>query len=74
LGGEAERICTSANKTFIFVTHDIREAVRLADVVYVMSKRPSRVKQVVRVDLPRPREVGSHEFQEFEVFLTEELK
>jgi NitT/TauT family transport system ATP-binding protein len=40
----------------ILVTHDLREAVYLADTVYVMSKRPGQIIHRVKVDLPRPRD------------------
>jgi NitT/TauT family transport system ATP-binding protein len=43
-------------KTVVFVTHSVDEALYLSDTVYVLSSRPARVKEVVDVDLPRPRD------------------
>jgi NitT/TauT family transport system ATP-binding protein len=54
-------------RTIAFVTHDIDEAIYLGDTVYVMSPRPGRVKEVVRVDIARPRtldDIGSPRFAE----------
>jgi NitT/TauT family transport system ATP-binding protein len=45
----------SERKTAIFITHDIEEAVLLADRVVVMSTHPGRVREVVTIDIPRPR-------------------
>ena len=45
-------------KTVLFVTHDLEEAIALADEVVVLSARPARIKGVYPVDLPRPRDVA----------------
>jgi len=42
-------------KTIIFVTHDIDEALFISDRVYIMTARPGRIKQILNVELPRPR-------------------
>ena len=53
------RIWQAEKKTILFVTHDIEEAVQLADRVLVMSKRPATIQEDVRIDLARPRDLDS---------------
>jgi NitT/TauT family transport system ATP-binding protein len=53
------RIWQSEKKTILFVTHDIEEAVQLADRVLIMTPRPGTIQEVVDVDLPRPRHLDS---------------
>jgi len=47
----------SDKKTVVFVTHDIEEAVLLADRVMIMSSSPGSIKEVISIDLPRPRDI-----------------
>lgn len=51
-------IWEKTNKTIIFVTHNIEEAIGLADRVAVMTKSPGTIKEIVSVNLPRPRRIG----------------
>ena len=55
LHDELERIWAESGRTIIFVTHNVREAVRLGDRVVLLTFRPGRVKSEFPVQLPRPR-------------------
>ena len=52
---ELARITENSKKTILFVTHAIDEAILLGDEIVVMTARPGRIKEVIPVDLPRPR-------------------
>jgi len=54
---ELTRLWERTGKTIVFVTHDIEEAVYLGDRVVVLSARPARIREEVRIDLPRPRDL-----------------
>jgi NitT/TauT family transport system ATP-binding protein len=55
LGDKVLQIQQQLQQTTLLITHNITEAVQLADRVLVMSFRPGRVKRIVAIDLPRPR-------------------
>ena len=57
LHDELERLWKETSPTIVFVTHNVREAVRLGDRVLLMSFRPGRIKSQFEVALPRPRHV-----------------
>jgi NitT/TauT family transport system ATP-binding protein len=59
---ELLRIWAATGKTVIFITHDIAEAITLADRVIVMSKRPAQIKADREVGLPRPRDISKIRF------------
>jgi NitT/TauT family transport system ATP-binding protein len=52
-----------ARKTVVFVTHDLEEAIALSDQIIVLSRRPGRIKAIVPVNLPRPRDPVSIRFE-----------
>jgi NitT/TauT family transport system ATP-binding protein len=56
MGRELLRVWAAHRRSEIFVTHDIEEAVTLADRVVVLSQRPGRIKLDLAIDLPRPRD------------------
>src|ERR1700761_5769859 len=62
--GELLRIWQTEQRTVVFVTHDIDEAVQLADRVVVLSSRPARIKDVLTIDLAHPRNLGSARYLE----------
>lgn len=72
IGMELLRIWEETKKTVIFVTHDISEAVLLADRVWLMTPRPGSIAQDLVIDLPRPRGMETMESPRFHE-LTSEL-
>ena len=59
---ELQRIWQREGITMILVTHDVEEAVFLGDKVVVMQPRPGRIRRIVPVDLPHPRDRGAYAF------------
>jgi NitT/TauT family transport system ATP-binding protein len=59
---ELLRVWSRDRRTALFITHNIEEALLMGDRVVVMTARPGRIKEIVAVDLPRPRDVTSPDF------------
>jgi NitT/TauT family transport system ATP-binding protein len=70
---ELLRIWEAEKKTIIFVTHDIEEAVQLADRVLVMSARPARIQRVVDIDIAHPRDISSPRYLALRDSIFEEI-
>ena len=70
---ELLRIWQAERKTILFVTHDIEESVQLADRVVVMTARPARIRQIVDIALPHPRDLSSRRYLELRDGIFEEI-
>ncbi|MEW2634872.1 ABC transporter ATP-binding protein [Streptomyces sp. NPDC048389] len=74
LHDELTRIWRETNVSVLFVTHNVREAVRLAQRVVLLSSRPGRVAREWTVDIEQPRRIEDTEVAELSVEITEELR
>ncbi len=74
LHDELDRICASRRLTVLFVTHNVREAVRLGDRVVVLSSRPGRVIAEFGVPVERPRRIDSAPVAELAARVTDRLR
>jgi NitT/TauT family transport system ATP-binding protein len=74
LHDELERIWRASNLTVLFVTHDVREAVRLGDRVVLLSSRPGRVIETYEVGLRRPRRLESAAVGDLAAEITDRLR
>jgi sulfonate transport system ATP-binding protein len=74
LHDELDRICADRRLTVLFVTHNVREAVRLGDRVVVLSSRPGRVIDEFAVPIERPRRIDSAPVAELAARVTDRLR
>jgi NitT/TauT family transport system ATP-binding protein len=74
LHDELTRIWAETGVSVLFVTHNVREAVRLAQRVVLLSSRPGRVAREWRVDIPQPRRIEDAPVAELSLEITEVLR
>jgi len=74
LEDELVRLWQTLNATVIFVTHNIEEAVYVAERILVLSNKPTKIKAEVKVDLPRPRSLIDPRFVEIRKQVTELIR
>jgi NitT/TauT family transport system ATP-binding protein len=74
LHDELDRVCAGRQLTILFVTHNVREAVRLGDRVVVLSSRPGRVIAEFDVPIERPRRIDSAPVAELAAQVTDRLR
>jgi ABC-type nitrate/sulfonate/bicarbonate transport system ATPase subunit len=70
---ELRRILDEERHTVLLITHDVEEAIYLADRILVLSQRPTTIQTTVHVDLPHPRKLSSPEAQELREAILKEL-
>jgi NitT/TauT family transport system ATP-binding protein len=63
---ELTRIVSETGQAIIFITHGVDEAITLGDRIAVVTNRPGRIKEIITVDLPRPRSRASRQLPEFQ--------
>jgi NitT/TauT family transport system ATP-binding protein len=71
---ELVRIWQETDLSVLFVTHNVREAVRLAQRVVLLGSRPGRIAQEWTIDLPQPRRIESADVTGLAVEITEKLR
>lgn len=74
LEDEVLRLWKEFGSTVVFITHNIEEAVYLAERVLILTNKPAKIKEDVHINLPRPRDVTSDEFVELRKYITEQIK
>ncbi len=71
---EIQMIWEKTKQTVIFVTHNVREAVRLGERVFVFTARPGKIKKEFKINIPRPRDINSEEVVIYAKQIQQELR
>lgn len=74
LEDEVLKLWKETGATVLFITHNIEEAVYLAQKIMILTNKPATIKENLVVDLPRPRDVTSPEFIKIRNYVTEQIK
>lgn len=74
LEDELIKLWKATGTTVLFITHNIEEAVYLAEKILVLTNKPTKVRQLVRDDISRPRDIANPEFVELRNRVTELIK
>ena len=74
LEDEVIRLWKELGSTVIFITHNIEEAVYLADRVIILSNKPTTIKEEVKLDMPHPRNITDPQFIGYRNYITDKIK
>lgn len=74
LEDEVLRLWREMGTTVVFITHNIEEACYLSERIMVLTNKPAHIKEMVKNDLPYPRDITSRDFIELRKYITEQIK
>ncbi len=74
LEDEVIKLWKATGSTVLFITHNIEEAVYLSNKCMILSQKPTTVKEILDIDLPRPRDISSKEFIKIRQYVTDQIK
>lgn len=74
LEDEVIRLWKELGTTVVFITHNIEEAVYLAERVLILTNKPAKIKEEVQISLPYPRNISDPEFISLRKHITEQIK
>ncbi len=74
LENEVIRLWDALGSTVIFITHNVEEAVYLAERVLILTQKPASVKEIVSVQMPRPRDIAADGFIKIRTRVTDQIK
>lgn len=74
LEDEVIRLWKELQSTVVFITHNIEEAVYLAERIIILGNKPAKIKEIVSIDLPRPRKITDPKFIEYRNYITDKIR
>ena len=74
LEDEVIRLWRELGSTVVFITHNIEEAVYVAERVIILSNKPAHIKEELKIDLPHPRNIADPKFIDYRNYITDKIK
>ena len=74
LEDEVIRLWQELGSTIVFITHNVEEAVYLAQRVLILSQKPASVKESIDIEIPRPRDITSRQFVDYRKYIVDKIK
>jgi len=74
LEDEVIKLWKATGSTVVFITHNIEEALYLAERILILTNKPTTIKEELKIDLPRPRDITSPEFIKIRNYVTEQIR